>query len=164
MALGATGSFMLGEVTARKCFYQAKVFHELNLRKIELLQDVFLRFVFVHSSIPHVCRPHSRPPDLETLHGPQTWVRHGLIFFDLPKLRLQMARIGNDGSACQPQCAILAVQPRPEPAHEAQRALGQKPHPQLTFPTRTRAEGEPNPTPSQTINKFGFFGSIRGVL
>ena len=36
-----TKSFMLGEVTAPKCFYQAKVFHELNPPKIELLQSVF---------------------------------------------------------------------------------------------------------------------------
>ena len=41
MALCATGSFMLGEVTAPKCFYQAKIFYELNLPKFELLQDVF---------------------------------------------------------------------------------------------------------------------------
>ena len=41
MARCATVSFMLGEVTAPKCFYQAKVFHELNRPKIELLQDVF---------------------------------------------------------------------------------------------------------------------------
>ena len=52
------GSFMLGEVTAPKCHHQAKVFHELNPRKIELLQDV-LAFL-LH---PHLCRLHSRRPE-----------------------------------------------------------------------------------------------------
>ena len=42
MALCATGSFMLGEVTAPKCYHQAKVSHKMNPRKIELLQDVFV--------------------------------------------------------------------------------------------------------------------------
>ena len=41
MALCATGSSMAGEVTAPKCYHQAKVFHELNTHNIELLQDVF---------------------------------------------------------------------------------------------------------------------------
>ena len=33
--------FMLGEVTAPKCYHQDKVFHKLNPSKIGLLQDVF---------------------------------------------------------------------------------------------------------------------------
>ena len=45
-------------MTAPKCFYQAKVFHELNPRKIELLQDVFS-----FSLRPHLCRPQSCPPE-----------------------------------------------------------------------------------------------------
>ena len=30
---------------------------------------------------------------LEELHGPEKWVRRGPIFFDLSKMRLEMARI-----------------------------------------------------------------------
>ena len=44
------------------------------------------------------------------LHGPSEWVRHGPIFFDLPKIGLDMARIGYEGGAYQLQCATLAVQ------------------------------------------------------
>ena len=47
-----------GEVTAPKCFYQAKVFHELNASSVELLQSVF-----VTSLHPHLCRPHQRASD-----------------------------------------------------------------------------------------------------
>ena len=42
MALCATSSFTLGEVTAPWCYYQAKVFHELNVSSVELLQSFFL--------------------------------------------------------------------------------------------------------------------------
>ena len=40
--LCATSRFMLGEVTAPKCFHLAKVFHELNASSVELLQSVFV--------------------------------------------------------------------------------------------------------------------------
>ena len=55
MALCATNSFMLREVTAPKCYHQAKVFHELNPPKIELLQDVLGLLLHLH-----LCRPHQR--------------------------------------------------------------------------------------------------------
>ena len=43
---------------------------------------------------------------------PKSWF--GMArFFDLPRMRLEMAEMGNEGGAHQPQCAILAVQPCP---------------------------------------------------
>ena len=53
---------MLEEVTVPKCFYQAKVFHELNASSVELLQSVFVQSLHLH-----LCRPHQRPPDTSAL-------------------------------------------------------------------------------------------------
>ena len=41
----------------------------------------------------------------------QSGVGEARFFFDLSKIRLEMARIGDEGSACQLQCVILVVQP-----------------------------------------------------
>ena len=38
----ATSSFMLKEVTAPRCYCQAKVFHELDASSVDLLQSVFV--------------------------------------------------------------------------------------------------------------------------
>ena len=47
-------------------------------------------------------------------------------FFDLSKIRLEMAGIGNEGNAKQLQCAILAVQPCPyTPGLRAARPLAE---------------------------------------
>ena len=80
-------------------------------------------------------------------HEPKRAFGMAEVFLDLPKIRLEMAGIGNEGGACQLLCAILArfslapaiwavEQPdpwqscrllEPLPAQGAQRALGQKP-------------------------------------
>ena len=47
---------MLGEVTATKFVYQAKVYHELNAPSVELLQSVFCviaPFPFMPSTLEH---------------------------------------------------------------------------------------------------------------
>ena len=46
---------------------------------------------------------------LEKLHGPHRWVQHGPSFLDLPKIRLEMAGIGNEGGTSQLQCAIFSA-------------------------------------------------------
>ena len=47
-----TSSFMLGEVTAPKCYYRGKVFHELNASSADLLQSVFVFSLHLLYSVP----------------------------------------------------------------------------------------------------------------
>ena len=54
ITLCARSSFMLGEVTAPKCYHQATVFHELKPRKIELLQDVFVQSLGFENTISFI--------------------------------------------------------------------------------------------------------------
>ena len=50
--LCTTSSFMLGEVTAPKCYYRGKVFHELNASSADLLQSVFVFSLHLLYSVP----------------------------------------------------------------------------------------------------------------
>ena len=50
---------------------------------------------------------------MEKLFGPPKWVRLGPSFLHFPKVRLELAGLGIEGSAYQLQFAILAVLPCP---------------------------------------------------
>ena len=74
MALCATTSFTLSEVTAPQRYYQAKVFHALNASSVDLLQSVFC--VFTPS--PFFC-PHQRAPEKMTGDSGAPWSNPRLI-------------------------------------------------------------------------------------